>query len=338
MKKEKEKNMPIDFVITWVDGNDPLWREEKSKYLPQSKNEDDSEVRYRDWDNLQYWFRAVEKFAPWVRTIHFVTWGHLPKWLNTEHPKLHIVNHKDFIPEEYLPTFNSHTIELNFHRIEGLAEQFVYFNDDVFLNKAMRPEDFFKKGLPCDLFALDCIYFSKNSAGPYNGNNITIINTHFRKRKMLKTHWRKWFCLRYGIRCLYRTVVLSPWPWFPGFHYQHLANSFLKSTYEEVWEKEAEELADTCRCKIRSKTNVNQWLMKYWQLASGNFYPRKKKIGTCFHLKRGRIRSLLNSIRIGRDAMLCINDTIATRGFETKKQAIIEAFEVRLHEKSSFEL
>ena len=39
------ENYPIDFVVTWVDGNDP-------------------NVRFRDWDNMQYWFRAVEKFAP----------------------------------------------------------------------------------------------------------------------------------------------------------------------------------------------------------------------------------------------------------------------------------
>ena len=108
---------PIDFVIIWVDGADPKWCEEESKYLPKSSFEDDKEVRYRDWDNLQYWFRAVEAYTPWVRTIHFVTWGHLPKWLKADHPKLHIVKHEDFIPEEYLPTFNSHTIELNLHRL-----------------------------------------------------------------------------------------------------------------------------------------------------------------------------------------------------------------------------
>ena len=111
------KQKPIDFVIIWVDGSDPEWRAVKNQYVPKAIGEDDQEVRYRDWDNLQYWFRGVEKYTPWVNKIHFVTWGHLPKWLNVNHPKLHIVNHKDYIPEEYLPTFNSHTIEMNLHRI-----------------------------------------------------------------------------------------------------------------------------------------------------------------------------------------------------------------------------
>ena len=53
-------------------------------------------------------------------------------------------------PEEYLPTFNSHTIEMNLHRIKGLSEQFVYFNDDMFINKPMKPRDFFVHGKPCD--------------------------------------------------------------------------------------------------------------------------------------------------------------------------------------------
>ena len=111
----------IDFVILWVDGNDPAWREEFVR-TRQAENDDASEIRYRDWRNLHYWFRSAERFAPWVRKVHFITWGHLPAWLRRDHPKLHIVNHRDFIPAEYLPTFNSNTIELNIHRIEGLEE------------------------------------------------------------------------------------------------------------------------------------------------------------------------------------------------------------------------
>ena len=116
----------IDFVIPWVDGNDPQWRAEKAKYDPSGMPQSDAPERYRDWDNLQYWFRGVEKFAPWVNRIHFITWGHLPPWLDTSNPKLNIVKHTDYIPEKYLPTFSSHAIELNMHRIEGLAEHFVF--------------------------------------------------------------------------------------------------------------------------------------------------------------------------------------------------------------------
>ena len=95
---------PIDFVITWVDGSDPAWNKERMQYSESSK-EDNGEERYRDWGLLKYWFRGVEQYAPWVRKIHLVTWGHLPKWLDTCSPRLHIVRHEDYIPREYLPTF-----------------------------------------------------------------------------------------------------------------------------------------------------------------------------------------------------------------------------------------
>src|SRR5699024_8623571 len=139
----------IDFVIIWVDGNDPEWQEDKFKYSEDTDG-DKRNIRFRDWDNLQYWFRAVENYAPWVNKVHFVTWGHLPEWLNIEHPKLNIVNHKDFLNKDNLPVFNSCAIEINIHRIPGLAEKFVYFNDDTFLTHPVKPTDFFKNGLPRD--------------------------------------------------------------------------------------------------------------------------------------------------------------------------------------------
>lgn len=142
---------PIDFVITWVDGSDPAWQKEKAEYFP--KKEEKTDIgRYRDMELLPYWFRAVEAYAPWVRTIHFVTWGHVPAWLDTNHPKVHIVKHSDFIPAEYLPTFSANPIELNMHRIEGLAENFVYFNDDFFLNAMLSRNSFSKTAFPATIF------------------------------------------------------------------------------------------------------------------------------------------------------------------------------------------
>ena len=95
----------IDFVIPWVDGNDPAWIAQRKKYQPDTRD-DDGESRYRDWENLQYWFRGVEKFAPWVNKVYFLTWGHVPVWLDTSNPKLQIVRHEDYIPKDYLPTFS----------------------------------------------------------------------------------------------------------------------------------------------------------------------------------------------------------------------------------------
>ena len=90
MNKMREK---IDFVIMWVDGSDPKWLAEKNKYSEKKVSIDDGINRYRDMNLLKYWFRGVEKYTPWVNKIYFVTWGHLPEWLDTSNPKLVIVNH-----------------------------------------------------------------------------------------------------------------------------------------------------------------------------------------------------------------------------------------------------
>lgn len=328
-----------DFVIAWVDGNDPDWLAEKAKYDPNSDiTNDNTDARYRDWNNLVYWFRAVEKYAPWVRKVHFLTWGHVPSWLDTNNPKIHIVNHKDYIPKEYLPTFNSHTIELNIHKIEDLAEQFVYFNDDMFLTRPVKETDFFRDGLPCDLFALDAIYFAPDSAGAYNGNDLEIINKHFNKNKQFKKFkFNKYLKLRYGIKNLYRTLVLNKWNWFPGFHYDHLPSSFLKETLNTLWNEEFNVLDATCKDKFRSKRNVNQWIFKYWQLASGKFYPRSKNFGLAFHLKGFPNKKMLEAIKTNKYGMICINDTVKTKDFEKHKESVQKAFKEILPEKSSFE-
>ena len=72
----------------------------------------DREERYRNWENLQYLFRGIEKFAPFVNKVHFITEGHLPKWLNVNHPKLNIVKHSEYIPEVFLPTFSAIPIDI----------------------------------------------------------------------------------------------------------------------------------------------------------------------------------------------------------------------------------
>ena len=329
-------NNKIDFVLIWVDGADPEWRAEKSLY-DGSAVSGNTDVRFRDWDNLQYWFRGVEKFAPWVNRIHFVTWGHLPQWLDTSAPKLNIVNHKDFIPHEYLPTFNCNPIELNLHRISGLAEQFVYFNDDMFVTAPTEPEDFFINGHPCDTYGLNCIFFVEDSVGHINGSDLEQINNHFKSSKaVIRANRSKWYSRKNGFKNNIKTRMLSTWDWFPGFHYDHLPTCFLKSTYEEVWEKCTDALVQTCKCRFRSGLNVNQWLMKYWQLCKGISEPRRE-IGRVYHLKDDEIPKALAAVEEGKHKLICLNDTAMTADFEETSRAVRESFEKLLPERSSFE-
>ncbi len=340
MGRKKDIKYPeIDFVIAWVDGSDPEWLKEKSQYAPPSMADSATEVRYRDWDNLRYWFRAVENYAPWVRRIHFITWGHLPKWLDTRNPKLNIVNHRDYIPHEYLPTFNSHTIELNMHRIEGLSEHFVYFNDDMFLTRPVSPEDFFRDGKPMDTFGLNCVFFGGDSAGHFVGSNMEVINTEFKgqKRSIMKRDFKKWFARKNGRKNRLKTFLLIPWDWFPGFHYDHLASDLCKSTICEVWESYGDVLDKTCRARFRQEFNVNQWLFKFWQFCKGNYQVRSDRFGKAFHIEEENFEELCSAIREQKYSMICVNDTPRTLDPETKKQRVRECFDTILPDKCSYE-
>ena len=99
--------------------------------------------RYRDNEELKFSLRSVEKHAKWVRKIFIVTNGQVPNWLNTSHPKIRLVSHDQiFTDKGDLPNFSSVSIECHLHRIEGLSDNFVYFNDDMFLGDTLVPSDF----------------------------------------------------------------------------------------------------------------------------------------------------------------------------------------------------
>ncbi|WP_406107878.1 stealth conserved region 3 domain-containing protein [Micromonospora globbae] len=141
-------DFPIDVVYTWVDGDDPLWRAAKGRLLADLGREPlpaaDGSARFRDRDELRYSLRSLDMYAPWVRNIYVVTAGQTPTWLDTDHPRITVVDHRElFDGRGVLPTFNSHAIESQLHHIDGLAEHFVYFNDDFFLGRPVSPTLFF---------------------------------------------------------------------------------------------------------------------------------------------------------------------------------------------------
>ncbi len=326
--------MNIDFVIPWVDGSDPEWQQLVSGYATNGLADPS---RYRDWELLKYWFRSVEAYAPWVHRIHFITCGQIPAWLNTDHLKLHLVDHKDYIPEEYLPTFSSHTIELNLHRIEDLAEHFVYFNDDMFLNGPISPEDFFQDGLPRDSAILEP--FQPDIPGDVYMhtccNVMAVINRHFSKKNVLSGSAAKWLSPLYG-RDLLKNIWFWPTGHFSSFHQFHVPTAMLKSTFEEVWNQEPQILHNTCLHKFRSAADVNQYLIQYWNLCSGKFQPRRTDFGMCYGVERENA-TLIQDLKIHSHKVICANDHPGVNSFETAKAALVEAFEMAFPKKSSFE-
>lgn len=138
---------PVDAVYTWVDGSDPAWnaaREARLARMPDAahRKESSGQARFISRDELRYSLRSLHLFAPWIRTIHLVTAGQVPPWL-ADDPRIRIVDHREILPPDALPTFNSHAIETSLHKVPDLAEHFVYLNDDFLLGRPLPPHAFF---------------------------------------------------------------------------------------------------------------------------------------------------------------------------------------------------
>ena len=328
----------IDFVVTWVDGTDAAWREEKARYSGAGIV-DDREERYRDWGLFRYWFRSVEKFAPWVRKVHLVTWGHLPDWLEESHPKLQVVRHEDYIPGQFLPTFNSNVLELYLHKIPGLSERFVYFNDDLYLTKPVEETDFFRKGKPCDMLALQPVV--ANPENPVMShlylNNSLVLCKYFNKRENMKQQPGSYFKPGYPFMYFVYNLLELAFPKFTGFYSVHGAAPFLRSTFTELWEKEGALLERVSENHFRSETDVTPYLFREWQKLSGNFYPcNVQKYFRYFEVKEDN-RDLLKALVRQKYKIICVNDGEIKGDFEKIRKELVEAFEQLFPEPSSFE-
>ena len=332
----------IDFVVLWVDSNDPEWVESYNHYRPDKPIQDIA--RFRNWDIFRYWFRAVERYAPWVNKVYLITNGKFPDWINSNCEKLVLVKHSDYIPEKYLPTFNSRTIELNIGRIESLSEHFVFFNDDMFINAPVTPDFYFRDGLPCD-YNFESLYrntsYSKENKF---GEDLTIycdiavLNNHFDRRKVVRQAWKKWYGPHlWGKPLLFSLLMLNRTK-FENFTLFHHAQPMLKSIFHEIWEKEEYILDQSCS-RFRHDPTVNQYLVRYWQFASNRFYPMKKKGLMYYYYNEEILKDLEKVLLEGRITNICINDTpnCKEEDFELAEKTIKAAFEKKFPITSIYE-
>lgn len=336
----KEK---IDIVISWVDGNDPIWKEEYMKYSALEREGDKRIIRYRDWDNLQYIFRGIDTFMPWVNKVHIITYGHIPKWLNIDCEKLNIVKHSDILPSNRLPVFSSGPIEINMHKIEGMQDKFIYFNDDMFVLKKTPISRFFSKGLPVDI-AVQEINIVKDMKNITNNQlllqKIGIINSHFpKKRNIILSDFSKWFSLKYKLTDLVENLIfLIHRKHFIGFKAHHQPQGYLKKTFEEVWAKETTLLSDSIKLKFRNSLTIHQWIFRYWHIAKGEFTPNgyRDSISVTMNNKEN-INSNKKLIEDGKYRFVCLNDEANNDDFEFIKKEINKSLNMVLPNKSKFE-
>ena len=337
----------IDFVLPWVDGSDKEWLALKNKYMAVEFSESTHDIdanancRYRDNGLLKYWFRGLDRFAPWVNRVFFVTCGQKPDWLDESNPKLRLVNHKDYIPAEYLPTFNSNSIEMNLFRITDLSERFVLFNDDTFLLRPVKPEFFFRKELP----VIPCDLGIPNWLGNSNISRIVINNCGVLKRSLdinrliRKNLWKFADVGALGFVRATKNIVCFAvnWTIIPGT-FGHLPVGHLKSTMDEIWRTDFHVMDITSRHRFRDDACINQWLACAWNMITGRFYPaNEKKRGLFIMVNPDNLSQICNTIRKQSSPQLCLNDKENTPDLDHCFSEVAKEFDKLLPEKSSFE-
>ncbi len=291
----------MDIVITYVDGNDPVWKQDYEKYT----NVPVMQKRFRDWGTLKYLLRGIEVNMPFIRNVYLVVShpSQVPQWV--DQTQLKIVLHSDIIPEKYLPTFNCNPIEMHLHRIEGLAEEYLYFNDDLYPLAPCRPEDFFR-----------------------NGKGVLGFSRHFLASGMYKkicrnsdTHARKALGLK---------------PSFCFVRPQHTCTPMFRSECEQLYSiLEQDILASLTR--VRTSGNLNQYLFLDYQLYKGRM-TNERISNKHYSVAVASPEKLKSFILSPTRNLMCVNDVhLSEERYMKLRSAMIEAFELKFPQKSRFE-
>jgi stealth protein CR2/Stealth-like protein len=277
---------PVDVVYTWVDGSDPAWAARRAAALGEDAaprhRESDGEWRFRDREELRYSLRSVLRHLPWVRQIHVVTDRQTPPWL-LEDPRVRVVDHAEILDPAVLPTFNSHAIESALHRVPGLAEHFLYLNDDVFVARPLTPETFFLGN------GMSRMFLSRSTVEPAGG---------------FDPGSPQLLARRHTQRLLEELTGRSAHQVF-----KHTPHAFRRSVLEELAALRPDELGATAAHRFRDPEDVVLvWLYHYYAYFTGRAVPGSITYGY-FDPNRGRDRRQMREL-VRRRTMdtFCLND------------------------------
>ena len=307
----------IDLVYLWVDGSDPAWLAKKLAATGEfhEGSETDSKARYENSDELRYSLRSVEKFAPWIRKIFIVTDNQVPAWLDTSNPRIRIVDHKEILPPEALPCFNSSVIEYALYRIPDLAEHFLYANDDMFFGKPLTPGFFFAPdGYP--IVRLRRKVFGRLR---YHTKRLLGFDAGHYRRKLFHSA---------------RLIKRETGRFYSGVPH-HNIDAYLKSDHREVVERVLKDDIERSQLsRTRTDGNVSRAASSLWSLAVGRAH---RKYAT---QKMSCIISVNNPDYMAkylkyRPALFCLNDNQWVK--EEDRKRIKPFLESLFPDKSSFE-
>ncbi|MFG2059872.1 stealth family protein [Micromonospora sp. NPDC048871] len=295
---------PIDVVYTWVDGADPDWQRRRAEIKGEAFHaEAASESRYINRDELKYSLRSLHLNAPWVRNIYIVTDRQRPAWLDLSPGNIFVVDHQDiFADRAALPTFNSVAIETQLHNIDGLAEHFLYLNDDMFFGRPLAPQTFFLANGNTKFFLSQ----NRVPVGP-----ITNLDTPI--DAMIKNN-RRLIEQRFG-----RTLTQGS---------QHVPYPLRRSILAEIQREFPQEHARTAHSRFRSATDIiiTYSLYHYYAFLTGRALPGQVNYGYV-QLAVPDLVARLKRAEARRDwDTFCINDAFSTYAQLQQQMAVLEPF------------
>ena len=287
----------IDYVVPMVFHDDKLWQEDFKKVnLCYDESKDVEFVRFRSWGTEHLLIQCVRKYMPFVRTIYILLSRESQHrdWMDED--GVRVVYHRDFIPEKFLPTFNSATIEMFLHRIPGLSERFIYANDDMFPLSPLTEQDFFEGNVPC-LHHMEADFpSSPNIFHLASRNGLNFVAKEFGKR--YTTRW-----LKGG----------------------HSLTPMLKSTWEYLWQRGSD--IEYSISRMREAKNFYQWICPWWHHLSGNYVdrvPQRVYVST-----RNSVEDVVRAIAESK-GIVCINDNECERDYMKYGRAVKEAITEKL--------
>jgi hypothetical protein len=305
-----EMREPIDLVYTWVDGADPAWQQRRARYEPAGGAHNALAVhaaRYLSRDELRYSLRSVAMYAGWVRRIHIVTDGQAPAWLDTSHPKINLVDHRDiFTDPGVLPVFNSHAIESQLHHIEGLAEHYLYLNDDMLFGRPVEPELFFAGNGTAHFF------LGKGTIGldPPSARDLPVVSAAKNQRELMRRD--------FGV-----TVRRK---------FKHVAHPQHRSVLQEMEQRHSDLFAAVAASRFRHPDDLSipSSLVHYYSYArgraiAGDIHYRYQDIGNPATARR------LDEILRERPQMYCLNDMDSEAEQLDEQQHTLAAFFAEYH-------
>jgi hypothetical protein len=245
---------PVDVVYTWVDGSDPAWLARKAQAWAQTRPGDRHDFaanagRFASHDELRYSLRSLEMYAGWVRNVFIVTDDQVPAWLNLEHPKVRLVDHRELFGQAgVLPTFNSHAIESRLHHLSGLAEHYLYLNDVLF-GRAVAPELFFHaNGLT--KFFLSTRVVDLDLPSP---RDLPVVSAAKNSRALIE-------------KAFEATIT---------HRFQHVAHPLRRSVMAELEDRFPDELTRTAASQFRSPEDISAaaFLAHYYGFMTGQAVP-----------------------------------------------------------------